>query len=349
MADIALAPAPQTVTSSCISLTKGVAKVKRRNTTVLISPEDGKSLRISKPAEALIPLLAEGTDRATLMQTLAERYPGTPRITRQLDRFLTQLREAGLLETDTLARPESPKNGRQVAKIAIFDMDPPANMIARAIRALPTGLAWGILAAMLGGAILAIILLAVGPRFPHPSDFVTGFHVAGALIYALVGVPLHEFSHAVACRLAGGKVGRAGIVAHGFVPGPYVETSGLYLVRSRWRRFAVPAAGPAVDLIAAGIGAAMILLATDPAGAIAHIGQTLMLVSLLFLVLNINPFMPSDGSHMVEALLDDELARKSALRLRGSPLSDRRDVAFYRAYASGYVQGLVCLMWFWWF
>ncbi|ETX12954.1 hypothetical protein OCH239_15155 [Roseivivax halodurans JCM 10272] len=349
MADIAFTDMAEPAAAPCLAFKPGVAKVKRKNTTVLVSPEDGRSLRISKPAEALIPLLAAGADKPRLREALADRYPTTPRITRQLDRFLTQLRDAGMLETGTAASAADRFDEKPVAKIALVDVGPAAEAVAGAIRSVPPRLAWLALAALVGGAVLCIGLLAFDARMPHPSDFVFDFHVAGVLIYALIGVPLHEFAHAVACRLIGAEVGKAGIVAHGFTPGPYVETRGVYRIRNRWHRFAVPAAGPATDLVAAGAGAAMVLLAANADGGLAHAGQTLMLTALLFLAFNTNPFMPSDGSHMVEAVLDDEMARKSALRLRGSPLSDRRDVAFYRAYASSHLQGIACLLWFWWF
>ena len=93
----------------------------------------------------------------------------------------------------------------------------------------------------------------------------------------------------------------------------------------------------------------MIVLAGDANGPLAHAGRTLGLIALLFFVFDTNPLMPSDGSHMIEAVLDDEMAGKSALRLRGSPLSDRKDMAICRMCASDHLQGFALLAWVWWF
>src|SRR5206468_11474523 len=55
-----------------------------------------------------------------------------------------------------------------------------------------------------------------------------------------------------------------------------------------------------------------------------------LLLSGLFVYLDTNPLTPSDGSHMLEALLDDELARASALSRRRAALSTRPVVNTYR-------------------
>jgi hypothetical protein len=349
MSDTAYADIPaDDVDGPLYAFRPGVTKVKRHRTTILVAPDDGRAVRISRPAEALVPLLADGAGRDALEAALAARFPGSPRVTRKLDQFLAQLRDAGLL---TLSSEPSlvRKAQRPVARIYLFDMDPAARVLAKVIGALPTWVAWGLLALVTLAALVGVWLVATGPLLPHPSAFVTEFHVAGILIFVGLVVPLHEFSHALATRLAGAEVGRAGIVVHGFLPGPFVETSGLYRVQSKWRRFCIPASGPLVDLLALGVGAWMVVTAGDPDGAQAHAGQTLGLIALLFFIFDTNPLMPSDGSHMIEALLDDEMARKSALRLRGSPLSDRKDVAIYRICASSHLQGFLLLAWLWWF
>jgi putative peptide zinc metalloprotease protein len=349
MSDAAYAAGPRDeIGAPLYAFRAGVTKVKRHRVTILVAPGDGRAVRISRPAEALVPLLADGAERAALEAALAARFPGSPRVTRKLDQFLAQLRDAGML---TLSSDPAAvrKVTRPVARIDLFDMDPPARAVAGVIGAVPAWLGWGLLALVTLAALAGVWLVATGPLLPHPSAFVTEFHVAGILIFVGLVVPLHELSHAVATRLAGAEVGRAGIMAHGFLPGPFVETSGLYRVQSRWRRFCIPAAGPLVDLLAVGAGAWMVVLAADAEGPLAHAGQTLGMIALLCFIFDTNPLMPSDGSHMIEALLEDEMARKSALRLRGSPLSDRKDVAIYRICASTHLQGFGLLAWLWWF
>ncbi len=65
-------------------------------------------------------------------------------------------------------------------------------------------------------------------------------------------------------------------------------------------------------------------------GLVGRASLYVLLLSCLFVYLDTNPFTPSDGSHMLEALLDDELARTTALSRRRSPLSMRPVINTYR-------------------
>ena len=86
-----------------------------------------------------------------------------------------------------------------------------------------------------------------------------------------------------------------------------------------------------MDLSVAGVAA---LASLHPAPAVAEPARFLFLASLLTAVAGTTPLQEGDGSHMLEALLDDELARHSALSRRRSPLSSARSVALYRAAAA---------------
>ncbi|MDP5210781.1 PqqD family peptide modification chaperone [Microbulbifer sp. 2205BS26-8] len=322
----------------------GVAKVVRKGSIVLISPHDGTAVRVSPVAEELMPLLAAGASFDELTQKLRDRYPQAASLGTKLSAFLQQLQKSGLLEND--ARPAVKR--RRTPRLKLFELDPAAALVARGIKALPDWLGRALWYGILLSALCGLLVLIFSGALPHPRQLATEFNGWGLAIFALLVAPLHEAAHAVACRLAGVPVGAAGIMIHNwFVPGPYVETNQTYRIRGRRQRFWVPAAGPAINLIAAGAAAWGLWLLGPDEPTVGFL-TTLFLLAVLFLYLDTNPLTPSDGSHMLEALLDDELARVSALSRRRGRLSDPKTVAIYRIAASVHLQGSLVLLYFWW-
>lgn len=322
----------------------GVARVERRDSVVLVAPEDGKALRMTPVALDLIPLLGEGARFDDMAAVLQEKYPRAGDARPKLKAFLDQLQAAGFLDTGAAAKPRR----WRLPRYSLFNPDPAAARVATALRVFPDWLLWSVLGLALTGSVLAIAALAWSGGLPHPSAYVRGFDLAGFLVFALVVLPVHEAGHAVACRLAGAKVNDAGIVLHGFLmPGPYVDTTHAYRLPRRLHRFWIPAAGPTVDLLAAGTAAAL-LLALGEGHPAAPMVTYVMLLALLFVYLDTNPLGPTDGSHMLEAVLDDELARVSALSRRRARLSNWKTVAKYRIAASLHVQAAAVLAIAWW-
>lgn len=323
----------------------GIARVRRNRMTILVQPEDGRSMRISKVGEELIPLLARGATLDELEHHLLQRFPAAGDVRFKLRQFLTQLAGSGFL-----GQQEAVPIRRKAHRLDLFNPDPAARAVAKALLAVPAFLRGLILGALLAMAALALAALALSPALPHPGRIVTGFSWSG-LCFLLVLIPVHEFAHAVACRMAGVPVTSAGVLIHGFTPGPFVDTSGSYRVTDRRARFWIPAAGPLIDLAVCALAAAVLTFggqwSLDPR--ILEAAPFVFLGSAVLLILNLNPLMPSDGSHMIEALRDDELLRRSALSRRGSKLSRPMDVALYRVLASMFWQGLAVLLWFWWF
>lgn len=339
------APRAPAAAPQVYALGAGVARVRREGKVILVNPEDGTSVRISKIGGELIPLLAQGATLAELERHLRARFPGAGDLRFKLKRFLGQLSDSGLLGQARTARPS-----RGGYRVAVFSPDAPARFLARLVTALPRDLGWGLLWALVLLAAGGIAALVVQGALPHPARIVTGFSWWGMLVILAVMLPLHEFAHALACRLAGQPVGKAGLIVHGFMPGPFVDTRAAALVEGRLGRFWIPAAGPLVDLAVCGAAAWVLLTAPGtglpPEGV--RIAAFVFLAAAAILVMNLNPLTASDGSHMIEALRDDELLRHSALRMRGARLSRPVDVAVYRVIASLYWQGLAVLLWIWW-
>lgn len=317
-----------------------VARVRRDSGVLLVAPAGGRPVRISRPAEALVQLLVDGASFEALAQHLRERQPAARDIESKLERFLGQLERAGLLGIAARRR------GAPVPRMR-FNVDPLAHWLARQIQRVPAGLAWGCLIAVGVGALAALAVLIGSGHLPHPRALFAHFNPWGLAWFAGVVVVLHETAHAVACRLAGVRVTEAGFVLHaGCMPGPYVDTGQMYCVARRAPRFWVAAAGPLVDAL--GLAAAALWLLLAPSGASAPVATTLFLLCAAALYLDTNPLAPSDGSRMLEALLGDDLARRSALSRRRARLSTPATVAWYRAACSLHLQASLVLLYFWW-
>lgn len=304
-----------------IRLRRGVGRVRRaRGETVLVAADTGTAVRISEVGNGLVPLLLQGTSADALAQHLETFYPRAGDAARKLGVFLGQLESSGLIETE--ARPPRPARTR---RIELCRPDPLAKRIVNVLSRVPAWLSWAVLSILFLAAVAGVVVVLAGPLRPHPSDAVRKFDALGVAIFALLVVPIHELSHAVACRAAGAEVKGAGLVLHGrVVPGPYVDTSLAYRVADRWRRFWIPAAGPLVDLLAAG-AAGWVFAASHSASAL-----YVFILSLAFVYLDTTPLTASDGSRMLEAVFEDELARRAALSRYRSAFSSWQIVAAYR-------------------
>jgi|GEM_PF-6030965 len=320
-----------------------VVRFHRAHTVMLVSKKDGTSVRVSQGAVDLLPLLAEGADSETLVARLRALYPQARNPASKLKMFLAQLAQAGLL--DNLV--EQPRVKPSARKIVLGNPDAVAKKFASAFMLVPSWLRAAFTVSLIIAACAGIGALFLDKNnLPHPMRLFDAFSVWGLMAFIILVVPLHEFAHAVACRMSGVPVGQAGLLFHGIMPGPYVDTGFFYQIRGKFQRFRVPAAGPLIDLLAAGTAAWLLVLFDSTSFSPALV--TLFLLSMAFVYLDTNPLAPSDGSRMLEALLDDELARRSALSRRRSGLSYWKSVWLYRATIVLHFAISALFIWYWW-
>jgi len=308
-------------------LAADVEIVRRKSSLLLVSKLTGASVRVSDTAEPLLPLLSRGTDMPGLRKLLQELHPQAFDISKKLGLFLESLERVGLLVNEQAAVQFV--RGRR--KIKLFQVDRMAHLISTLLLKIPQVFRIGIMSALILGALVGIAQLAVLNNFPSGRGLVQDFSILGFLIFIFLVVPFHEAAHAVACRMAGVEVGSAGLVFHGgLLPGPFVETTQAYRVKGRWARFCIPAMGPVVNLLGAGVCAWILLLVVPDHTEYKTIVNYVFMLCLLFVYLDTNPFTPSDGSHMLEALLDDELARHNSLSFKKMNHYDRGIIVRYR-------------------
>jgi putative peptide zinc metalloprotease protein len=140
----------------------------------------------------------------------------------------------------------------------------------------------------------------------------------------LLHASLHECSHALASSFFGIQIRDAGVaVLYWFIPVFYVDRTDSYRLRDCRQRGWIALAGPMFDVCGCGLTA---LVSWNTTGNIAANFGALSICQLFLLFSNLNPFLPTDGYHAVEAFTGEFNVRRRAfllllsrLRLRALP------------------------------
>jgi putative peptide zinc metalloprotease protein len=313
---------------------------------MLFIPGSGRYLRLTPGAARLLPLLDGRATGTQLVDRVSER---TGRHTREAGaeagrsvvRLLEQLRRAGALTAPAEQTRGSTRFSRRVplTRSAHQVVRRPAALLRR----IPAR-AGAVLAVLGTGLALTLVITALirsgGPGTPA--------HLPLALLLLALPVQLllHEGAHALMCEVLGVPAREVGIILWGFVlPVAYVDCTDAYRLRSRWSRAVIALAGPFVDVLALGGSAGTWLLTGAPA---AH---GLLLVQLAVLVTTVDPLLPGDGHHAVEALTGGADLRGRgfavlAYTLRGRPLPPglRAGYLAYALFAVAWFLGSVALV-----
>jgi len=316
---------------------------------LVVSPE-GLYTRLM-PAAARIVASLDGTRTAA---DLASGVRG-PAARARVDALLDELRRAGVLEGDAPAlnrreRLLSRLRRKAILRLPLWRRAPgpltaPAGPLASAGSRRVLALA-GIPALLAAAVFVLTALVALG--LPSSS---APWPVALVL---LVQLACHEASHAVVCRALGVRIREAGVGLWLWaLPVAYVDRTDSYRLRSRRGHVAIALAGPAGDLLWCGATALVALYAGGSAASAAH---ALLVLQVVLLCTNLNPLLPTDGFHALEAatgttnLRHRAFAVLSALVLR-VPLPvtvralPRRRRSLYLGYAAvsaGYTLLLLC-------
>lgn len=131
-----------------------------------------------------------------------------------------------------------------------------------------------------------------------------------ALVMALTKVA-HEFGHGLACKRFGGQCHEAGVMLLVLTPCLYMNVSDSWLLKSKWQRAFIAAAGMYVELIIASI-AVFIWWFSQP-GMINQLALNVVFVSSVStLLFNANPLLRYDGYYILSDLLEIPNLRSKA-------------------------------------
>ena len=110
---------------------------------------------------------------------------------------------------------------------------------------------------------------------------------------------VHESAHAVLMVRYGTPPREAGVgMLFGFLPIAYVDRSDTYRIVERRKRVLVSLAGPMSDLFLAGCAAFAAIFAAGPEQ---QFLSSLAILLILAVIVNLNPILPTDGAHALEA------------------------------------------------
>lgn len=324
-----------------------VRALSRQNMLVITHLKTGRSVRVSNTAQCLISPLTQGATFTELVSTLNETHPNASNIEGLLERFLKPLVQAGLFSDGT-------NEVREKGKYAFGSPDKFARLLSKVTNSVPALLRHFMYFFVTMLSIGAIYYVFSTNSIPSLDSIIFGLDWLGAIFFVVIVVPIHELSHALACRMAGAQVGEFGIIMHGrVIPGPYVDTSNGYQVESNWKRASIPLAGPFINLIFAGLAAFAVLYSEafidmlQPLPVTSATFQTVFMLALAFVYFDTSLLSGSDGSHVLEALFDDELLRRVALKQVQSPFSQPQAVRIYQVLAALHLV-IGALFFTWW-
>jgi Zn-dependent protease len=285
---------------------------------------------------SIAPALRLPIESLPFLEALAQGVAGQGISHAQLN-LVTQLARYGLLAGSSL-EPQL----RARFSAGSWMLGAPHRLIATLAwpwRALPSPMALMLLALLLAAASVSV----AWQLWAWSSGDTPPLSPWGLLLYALIGIPLHEFSHAVACQSAGVPINAFGLRFKGrLLPSAFTSTNNLALVDSRHRRALTALAGPLFDLCLAGACFA----AGRWAGADApQIAATAGLCALFLLFFNLNPFRDTDGANAVRELYSDG---NGVMREGWARAQRRYRVAYVLAYAAVTIGVMLLVsLWLW--
>ena len=129
---------------------------------------------------------------------------------------------------------------------------------------------------------------------------------------------IHELWHALSCRHFGGECHEIGLIFLVFSPTLYCDVSDSWLLKNKWQRIAIGAAGMWVESVLS--SAALFLWWFTSPGLVHHLCLNVFFVSTIStVVFNANPLMRYDGYYMLSDFLEiPNLAEKSRNLLRNA-------------------------------
>lgn len=145
-------------------------------------------------------------------------------------------------------------------------------------------------------------------RIPAALSWETGVLVAGLVIFTTA---LHEVSHGLTCKHFGGDVHEIGVLFVFFMPCLYCNVSDAWMIRERWKRMAITAAGGYIDLCQWAI-AVFVWRLTVPGCLLNHIAFVVLTVCGSRGFINFNPLLRLDGYYLLSDALGVPNLRKQS-------------------------------------
>ncbi len=158
------------------------------------------------------------------------------------------------------------------------------------------------------------LLMTQWDRFRSPVHSLLANESIVFLWVALIGLKVfHEFGHAYACKIFGGKVPEMGAFFILFTPCAYVDASSAWSFPRKSQRIVVSLAGMYFETITAAIAILVWSWTDNPVlGSCAH--HVVLLASIITIGFNLNPLMRYDGYYLFSDLIGIPNLRQRAMQ-----------------------------------
>ena len=280
---------------------------------------------------AVLTLLDGDRSAAEISKSFSREFPGQRLNEKQLKMFLTQLAAQGLLvnslpsQGDALfergqATARTRRLGRWTNPFALrilaFD---PRGMIDRLYpwtRWLFSARVQGLLAAAV--LLTTVFMLAnwrtLEARLPAANTFLSGANLVWLVCAYALAKTVHELGHALTCRHFQCECHEMGVMLLVFAPCLFCDVSDGWVLKERWKRLAISAAGIIVEVYIAA-ACLWIWLASEP-GILNSLALNLVFVcTVSTLAFNANPLLRFDGYYMLADWLGIPNLRQNAQRI----------------------------------
>jgi putative peptide zinc metalloprotease protein len=152
----------------------------------------------------------------------------------------------------------------------------------------------------LGTALIEWESLAT--QWPRLEEFVAGRNLVWLGVALISTKCLHELAHALTCKHFGGRCHEMGVMFLLLTPCLYCNVTDAWMLRSRWQRIAISAAGMLLELFLASV--AMILWRYSQPGALNSICFNVIVVcGVSTFLFNGNPLLKYDGYYILSDLV----------------------------------------------
>jgi len=279
--------------------------------------------------EAFLLQHLDGARSLTELQQLFERRFAPRRVSlEQLHGFVGLLHREGLTVSHAFGQGEellqrhrqavSQRRRQALANVLAirlrgFDPEPLLQWLYPKLSWAFTRQAWAFGATFILVAVLLVLLHfdTFLSRLPHVQDFFTPTNVLWLAVVLAGCKVLHELGHALTCKHFGGECHELGLMFLVFTPCLYCNVSDAWLLRDKWQRIAVSAAGIWVELQLA--AAATFLWWFSQPGLLNSLCLNVMFVcSVSTLLLNGNPLLRYDGYFILADLVEVPNLRQQA-------------------------------------
>lgn len=282
--------------------------------TMLVSPA-GKYVNVSASGIAVVGLLDGEATGEQVIDNLCLRHPDhASRLRPTLHRFLTDLRQADVLNIEPQARSTKDKLTRlgaidPVKRFTLVE-DPNrrvATLVGLLLRVPVRALVAALVAVPFFVAPLVVTALVAHPPTYRPS----GWLLVLALVVMAAEILVHETCHAAAMAYNGVRAKAAGVgLLFWVLPVAFVDRTNSYRHQGRPGRVLISLVGPLCDAFFAGVWSVAVMM-TD--GTMSAFFSALLLLQVFSVLANLNLLFPSDGYHALEAALGSINMRGRAL------------------------------------